>query len=259
LQRRCPHQVDGALTAGLQFLGRGNCDKARVLFDQVLSMDPSALRAEFGQAECAQRDAEPALALKRYCDVANSQFASSDFKTAAWERAGDIAWQQGTLSQATELYGQAQTATVDEDNLRQLDIKLAGLASPSELERAGVERFFFGAAHKGSFPLYTGSLLGTWVAGASPGLPNYLLGKQYVATSQWELAAAQLRRALEGTLMPRVRREALRSLLLASCASDDTSAATNAWRQLAIDPELTMAQRAGFSAIARRCGASSVN
>ncbi len=257
LQRRCPHQVDGAMTAGLSWLGKGNCNKALEQFEQVLRMDASALRAEFGRAECAERRRDPTSALRLYQGVAASPFAGSEFKTAAWERAGDVAWRDHDFTLARQLYLDAQKATVDEDNLRQLDIKLAALASPGEYERVSVEHFF-GPEHKGSFPLYTGNLLGEWVAREASGQASYLLGKQYLAASQWQLAATRLSDALKGNLQPRVRREALRSLLVAGCGANDRSTISRAWSELAGDPGLTKAQYEGFRALARRCGADHV-
>jgi hypothetical protein len=254
LHRRCPHQVDGALMTGLQWLGRGNCHKARALFEQVLTMDPSALRAEFGRAECEQRANNAQGALQAYEGIAASGFASSAFKTAAWERAGDIAWQQGMLERAAALYESAQATTVDEDNLRQLDIKLGALRHQRDDVRTGVERFFFGPRHQGAFPLYTGKLLGEWVGREPSGLASYLLGKQYLATSQWELAAEQFDLALRGALQPRVRREALRALLISSCATDNLASVSRAWQELSLDAELTAAQQRGYAAQARRCG-----
>jgi hypothetical protein len=149
--------------------------------------------------------------------------------------------------------------TLDEDNLRQLDIKVAALANPNDRERMGVERFFFGPEHRGSFPLYSGNLLGEWAATEPQGLPSYLLGKQYLAGAQWALAASHLRQSLKGNLQTRIRREALRTLLLAACATGDVPLTREAWRNLASDRELTTAQYAGFRAIARRCGAESSN
>lgn len=255
LQRPCPHQVDGTLTAGLTWLGRGNCDKALEAFDQVLAMDASALRAELGRAECAQRRDDWQAASLLYQKLAASGFASTYFKAAAWERAGDLAWQHSELRLATELYDKARTRTVDEDTLRQLDIKQYALESASEQERTAVARFFFGPQGQGTFPLYTGNLLGEWVAREASALASYLLGKQYAAANQWSFAITHLQQALRGELQPRVRREALRVVLLASCAVRDGALVQQSWRELASDRALTIAQYEGFHALARRCGA----
>lgn len=257
LQRRCPHQVDGALTTGLTWLGRGNCDKALEAFDQVLTMDASALRAELGRAECAQRQDDWQAASVMYRNLAASGFATTYFKAAAWERAGDVAWQQSDTRLATELYDKARTMTVDEDTLRQLDIKQQAVTGASEHERTAVARFFFGPQGQGSFPFYTGNLLGEWAAREDSAVARYLLGKQYAAANQWSLAARELQHALRGDLQPRVRREALRVLLVASCATRDEAPMQWAWRELASDRDLTVAQYEGFHALARRCGALS--
>lgn len=260
LARKCPYQVDESLSEGLGLVAGGECRDAREVLSDVLRMDPGAIRAEFGLGQCAQNEGDFESAKTRYLALATQPMAHSLVRAAAWEKLGDVEWQSGETAQADEHYEAARGLLVDEERLRQLDVKLAGLRSRDELEQRGVAAVFFGNGGKGPLPVHTGVRLGRWAQASQAPLALYLIGKQLWAAGDWSEAKALLARAAESDVLPvRIRREAWRGVLVTACAVGDDSAVERAETALFRDSEAPATARAAWGALARRCRVSAVS
>lgn len=254
LARKCPHQVDDSLTEGLGLVAGGECRDARRVLGDVLRMDPSAVRAEFGLGQCAHSDGDVESAKARFHTLATSPDAPSLIRAAAWERLADVEWQAGETVPAEEHYETARSLVLDEDRLRQLDVKLLGLRSQDELEQRGVAAVFFGSGGKGPLPVHTGVRLGRWAQETQAPLALYLIGKQLWAAAEWLEAKELLFRAATSDALPgRMRREAWRGVLITGCAIRDGAAVEGAEAALQQDTEAPRALQEAARALARRC------
>ncbi len=255
LARKCPYQVDAALAEGLGLVAVGECEDARDVLTKTLDMDSTAFRAEFGLGQCSQLEGGVDAAKARYRHVANHRAAPSIFQAVAWERLGDLEWQNGETGPARKHYMLAQNLLIEDERLRQLDVKLAGIDATDELEQRAVASVFFGEQGKGPLPIQTGFALGRWVQASDAPLGWYLLGKQFWAVGEWRRAQESLQRALEaGSLPPRVRREALRGVLVAACAQGNSAEVAQTAADLRADSTASEAAQAGWLAFATRCG-----
>ncbi len=256
LARKCPYQVDAALTEGLGLVAVGECKDARDLLTKTLDMDSTAFRAEFGLGQCSQLEGGVEAAKTRYRQVASHRAAPSVFQAVAWERLGDLEWQNGEPGPARKHYTLAQSLLIEEERLRQLDVKLAGLDATDELEQRAIMSVFFGEQGKGPLPIQTGFALGRWVQVSGAPLGWYLLGKQFWAIGEWRRAQESLQRALQGesALPPRVRREALRGVLVAACAQGNSGEVAQTAAVLRVDSTASEAALAAWHAVATRCG-----
>lgn len=254
MARRCPYQVDARLAEGLALVAGGECEDARPVLEGVLATDPSALRAELGLAQCQQSEGDARAALGRYVAMAADDRVHSLFRAAAVERAGDLEWQSGRLEEAKAHYRNAILMLIEEDRLRQLEVKLAGLESSDATVRRAVAGVFFGVAGKAPLPVLTGYRLGQWVQAQDAALGHYLMGKQLWAAGEWEPALAHLRRAANEPELPvRVRREATRGVLVAACALGDRASVVDAAGRLADDRGFPAGSKLAWQAFARRC------
>ena len=256
LARRCAHQVDSALSESHALVARGDPAVPQRL-QQVLAMDPTALRAELQLGTYYQLEGQLEAAVATFQKLAQNERAGTPLRATALERAGDAAWLQGRLPQADAQYAAAQALIVDDDRLRSLDVKRNAVTSRDEQQREAVRTLFFGRETRRSqpHPVLTGEALGRWAQATEASLADYLLGKQYLALAEWKLAGQAFNRALAGKLeLHRVRHEALRGLLVAGCAlgARDTVHAT--WGKLSREPKLSSARKAALANFARRCG-----
>lgn len=256
LQRRCAHQVDAALSASHALVARGDPDAPLVL-QQVLAMDPTALQAELELGRYYQIEDQLQIAEATYRGVAANVAASVLLRASALERVGDVVWLQGNLDAANRVYAEVQQLIVDEDWLRTLDVKRTAVSSPDPEERAALKALFFGTGtHAGrANPVLTGEVLGSWAKARGAALAHYLLGKQYLAASEWQLAHARFARAVEAGLeSARIRHEALRGLLVSACATESLEATREAWAALLEEEAFPHARKAALARFAKRCG-----
>jgi hypothetical protein len=100
--------------------------------------------------------------------------------------------------------------------------------------------------------------LGEWSAMAKDqGLADYLIGKNLYNRARWGQSKLRLVRALERNLvLPSVRREALRTLVFAACASGDRAAAERSLDEYLSDPGLSSARKSGMQRFALSCRSS---
>lgn len=254
LARKCPYKVDAELAQGLGLVGAGECAEAETILQAVLATDPQALRAELGLGQCFQVTGELAQAEQRFTNVATSKAANAIFRAAAFERLGDVAWQSGDRRLSREHYQRAQALVVEEERLRQLDVKLLALEAADPQAGHAVAAVFFGADGRGPLPMWSGLELGKWLQDSNAPLAHYLVGKQFMAVSKWSPALVHLRAAMSAPeLPPRVIREAVRSVLVAACAVRDRNGIDAAKMALSRDLGFPSGAGVAWRAFAERC------
>lgn len=254
LARKCPYKVDAALAQGLGLVVAGECGDAQTILEEVLALDPQALRAELGLGQCAQTNGAFAAARVRYGNVATSAHTNALFRAAALERLGDVAWQSAEHALASEHYSSARELLVEEERLRQLDVKMLALGAQDEQARRAVAAVFFGADGKGALAVSTGLELGRWLEASDAPLAHYLVGKQLWAVGKWGEALVHLRRAGGAAeLPPRVVREARRGTLIAACAVGDRNVVRETASWLAADEGFPAGAKVSWQAFAKRC------
>jgi tetratricopeptide (TPR) repeat protein len=254
--RRCPRQVDAATGEAGALLGSGDTAGARLRYERVLALDPGHLRARRALGTCSMREAN--------LDAAHAAFGSvaSDPRLTALQRAmgeedlGDLALARGNAPAARSAFAAVARVTLEEDALRNLDLKLA--ATTDRLKRAAIVNLLVGQPPHAPDWGAAAAQLGEWSA-ARPqdGTPDYILGRNFFLQGRWELAADYLDRSLTREFeLHRVRDEALRVRLLVACALEDVPSATRAFRRWERENTSSEARRAGTRSRARRCGVS---
>lgn len=253
LARKCPYKVDAALGEGLGLVAAGECADATRVLREVLALDPSALRAELGLGQCLQGRGAFDAARERFAEVANRPGVHALFRAAALERLGDVAWLARNLAEAEAHYQAAGELIVEEERLRQLDVKRLGVTAKDERAERAVASVFFARDGRGSAPVATGFELGQWVASSDAALGHYLLGKQLWGIADWAGAFVHLRQAARAPDLPaRVTREAWRGVLVAACALGDAAAVAEVNEAVSRRAAFASA-RPAWLALASRC------
>ncbi len=251
--RICPHVVDELFGAAGQAIGGGDPNQAESAYRQILRLDDRNLGARLGLGLCADRRGDSALALKRYSEIANDQALHWAERLSAQEARADILLRGGKVAEARALYAEIAGAFVDEDRLRQLEVKAAaelGIAQEATVN------LLIGTGEQGASWDVAAVKLGQWLEkGPNDGLPAFLLGKNLYHRGYPEAAAAYLDQALSREIkLPRVRKEALRVRLFMACAKGDRLRARALYAELAARNDLTSAQRESLARFAVRSG-----
>jgi len=121
--------------------------------------------------------------------------------------------------------------------------------------RQGIVELLIGNPRLGPDLFQASSTLGAWSAREEDlGLADYLIGKNLYTRGRWHAAMGYLERALSRNLPPiGVRREALRSSVLARCATGDRAGAALALAEYLADPGLSSARKNGMQRFAKSC------
>jgi hypothetical protein len=254
--RRCPHVVDALLgSAGFAFDGF-DVSKAESAYADALALDPSNFNARLGLAACVERAGPPAAAEARYRALAEDPGLTRVQRSAVLERLADRALLERRDAEATRLYIEAERYAFDEHRARTISVKR--LATSDERGRSALVALLLGDPWLGSDLPLAMSELGEWSAAVpEDGLADYLIGKNLYNRARWNDARVRLEEALaRNILLPSVRREALRTLVFAACASGTRQSAERALSQYFADPALSLARKNGMQRIASSCRSS---
>ena len=253
--RRCPHQVDEQLVAAQQALGRGDVERACSGFQAVLNLDEQNPGALFGLGRCQVRSGESEQAREFFLELAQRQGENPLRQAWAFEAAADEALRSGKVGEAIEGYQRVIQRVVNEDHLRQVDIKRYAASLPEDaLGRQAIVALLLGEAERGTDWAVSAALLGQWSqADQELGIAWYLLGINWLTRNHWELAAQALDQALERRLpLPRVEREAWRARMRAACLLGEPESLRRALTQyLRTNP--SRARRWGAERFVVRC------
>ena len=144
----------------------------------------------------------------------------------------------------------------DEHRARTIAVKR--LAASDEPGRPALIALLLGDPWLGSDLPLAMSELGEWSAAVpEDGLADYLIGKNLYNRARWNDARVRLEEALaRNVALPSVRREALRTLVFAACASGTRPSAERALSEYLADPALSLARKNGMQRIASSCRSS---
>lgn len=252
--RVCPRRIDRDLDEAEQLLASGNVRGARDALRDLLKLDRDNARAKLLLGSCDIRAGELEAALKRYAELSRDPKLSALEKAAALEARGDVALMAGDGELAAHAYAEVARITADEDRRRTLDVKRrAGEVSYGE----AIRTLLIGDPVLGPSWDEAAPALGAASVGSSDGLPAYLIGRHLWLSGRTEAALEYLDRALAAPeLLPRVRREALRLRVVATCSEPHfaRAPAADALRRLREDPGAPAAKKEATVRLAARCG-----
>ncbi|MFO0757079.1 MAG: hypothetical protein U0359_11355 [Byssovorax sp.] len=282
--RRCPHVVDGCREQAERLRSQGDEEGAIARYRQALALDPNDKTLDIAIAKARIRMGqvdEGTLAIET---IAASPEVPRFLRDRALEELGDLDLSAGRGESAIARYREVMERTVDEDQLRTLDIKI--LAAQDGRVRPAVVALLLGVRGRAPDKVLAAELLGAWAATlpdrasktgdfvpdtapilprvAEPpvvlddGLPLYLLGRQMVNAGHYEEAADRLDRAIaRGFSLARVRVEAHRLRLVTACALGDAAGAVRSYRVYASLPGVGEARRGAARSLLGRCAGKS--
>lgn len=254
--RACPHEVDACLGDADALLGAGDVDAAERRFREAVVLDPTSGGARLGLAAVAAVRRDDTLATQELEAIVADVGLPAGSRDQALEQLGDRALAASRGEEAEARYAAMAARTTDEDRLRTLDVKRAAAGSP--LGREAVVALLIGTPRRGPDRFRAAELLGAWSATTpGDGLPEYLLGRQYFGSGDFDEAALRLERALERSItLPRVLAEARRLAAVVAVGRGDVDGATRHALAYAALPFVAEARKAALSDLVRRGGAS---
>jgi len=251
--RRCPHVVDALIGKAASAFEGFDVGSAEAAYAAALALDPSNFNARLGVAACAERDAPATEADGRYRELASDPSLTRVQRSSVLERLADRALLERRDAEAASLYIEAEKYAFDEHRARTIAVKR--LALTDERGRSALVALLLGDVQLGSDLPLAMAELGEWSALApDSGLADYLIGKNLYNRARWGDARARLERAVERNVaLASVRREALRTLVFAACASGARDAAERALSEYLADPALSSARKNGMQRFAPSC------
>jgi tetratricopeptide (TPR) repeat protein len=256
--RRCPHVVDACKGKAERLRGAGDYEGALAIYGDVLTLDPHDDGVRVSMAAARIRDGhldEGKAALEQ---IAEAKETPRHVRDRAVEELGDLALATGRGDEAVQRYRELMARTIDEDQLRNLEVKIA--AATDDRLRPALVALLVGTPARGPDRTLALELLGGLEAALpDEGLPPYLLARQYANAGQYEDAAARLDRALGAAIhIARVRVEAERLRLVTACALGDHDGAVRWLTRYAAHPEVSTARREGARSLVERCTGAAI-
>jgi formylglycine-generating enzyme required for sulfatase activity len=256
--RRCPHDVDQLAQRGGAALAGWDIRGARDAYQELLTLDPHHLGARLDLGACALRSEGGERSAEYFQELAMEPELHATERTAVLSRWADVELQRGNGELADHLFDEVAEGIVDEDDLRQLDVKrfaARAVTSGDVLAYEAIKALLLGDASLGQDWAVASAKLAQWSeTEPEQGIADYLLGRNFWNTGRWEDAAFRLDRALQREIeLPRVKAEAVRTRLLVACAQQDMSRLAELFtdsRQLS----MPMARREGVARFVARCG-----
>jgi tetratricopeptide (TPR) repeat protein len=251
--RRCPHVVDACSAQASRLLGAGDEEGAMEAYDQVLALDPHAEGTRVSVARALVRAGKIDEGTRALQTIAGDAAMGRHTRDRAIEDLADLALAAGRGDEAAARYREVMARTVDEDQLRTLDVKIAAAGDPRI--RPAVVALLVGTPTRGPDRTLALELLGGVSERLSgEDLPFYLLARQYVNAGQYEDARERLDRALaapEG--IHRVRLETERLRLVVACALGDRAGAPGFFARYVAHTEIGEGRREATRALLERC------
>ncbi|UQA58164.1 tetratricopeptide repeat protein [Polyangium aurulentum] len=251
--RRCPHVVDACRKMAEEQRARGDEEGAIESYRALLALDPGDPSARVAIARSLVRAGRPAEGRAELEAVLAEERFPRHVRDRALEELGDIALAEGDSERAIVHYREVMSRTVDEDQLRTLEVKIEGAREPRA--RPAILALLIGDKDRGPDKVRAAELLGAWAATSEDeGLPDYLLARHYASAGDFERAAARLDLALGQPLaIGRVAAEAERLRLVSACALGDASTAERMLAAYTRRPEVSTARREAALSLYARC------
>jgi tetratricopeptide (TPR) repeat protein len=251
--RTCPRTIDSCKNAGDRLHNGGDEAGAIAKYDEVLRLDPHDGSAPISIARALIAEGRVDEGLAALARIADGEGPRRDGRDRALEELGDQSLAIDRGDDAVRRYEAVAARTVNEDQLRTIDVKIAAAKDPRA--RPAVVALLIGTHGRGPDKTLATERLAAWSA-ADPGdgLPLYLIGRQYFSAGQFEEAADRLDRALAGRIdVPRVAVEAERLRMITACGLSDRDGAAAHFQRYAASPGVSDARRLAAAAFVRRC------
>ncbi|MFO0590918.1 MAG: hypothetical protein U0441_25470 [Polyangiaceae bacterium] len=253
--RRCPHQVD--LCKGRAEALRSGGDEIGALseYATVRRLDPGdqMVRVQIARTKI-RAGGDVAAGSEELRAILADRSIPQHVRDRALEDLADLALSPGGDGAfAAASFRELMSRTVDEDQLRTLEVK--AMAAETPLARDAVFYFLVGPPGHGQEKMRAGESFGLWEREApEDGTPHYLLARYFVVQTEYREALRRLDLALARKLpTARVEVEAWRLRIVASCAVGDPNAARSAYDAYRSRPGVPKARRDAMAALIERC------
>jgi tetratricopeptide (TPR) repeat protein len=261
--RRCPHVVDACRAQADRLRNAGDYQGAVTGYEQVLGLDPHDEGSRLAIARARLREGRAEEAEGALARLSKDTAVPRHIRDRALEDLADLALLDGHGGEAATQYRELMTRTLDEDALRNFEVKIA--AADDEGLRAAVVALLIGQRTRGPDRSMAMELLGQVAAAPlsrdpsanDQGLAFYLLGRQYLNAGQYDEAEKRIDRALALPIpSARVRLEAVRLRMLIACATGDAASASRFFAEYAAHPGLSASRRGAARVLVERCTGS---
>src|SRR5690606_31920437 len=112
-------------------------ERARTSAREAIELDPTQVDLELQMARCAWHAGDPERSEKELSTLAADEVRyEPSARRAAWDFAGDIAWQRGDAKTARSAFEEARKLTFDRDGIRQLEVKMWAIGRGDTQEQA---------------------------------------------------------------------------------------------------------------------------
>jgi hypothetical protein len=252
-QRRCPHVVDACKHQADADKSSGDWEHARATYQRIRTLDPGDHASRIQIAMTHVRAGDLAAGREALQQIASDETVPRHVRDDAIEQLADLALAGGDFASATAAYADLATRTVDESELRTLDVKRA--AAPDLQMREAIVALLVGEGGRAPDKVRAAELLGAWGAAApNDGLPHYLLARLAWSAGDRARAARSLDRALGASLsLPRVQAEAERMRMVAACALGEHDMARRMFAAYTARPSVGPTRASAARELVMRC------
>jgi len=251
--RRCPRVVDACREEADVWLAQGDAARAveRLLEARALEPKNPSLAIDLAEASLGLLDLERSMGLLQ------AIVDQTDLPTTTRDRArvslADRALLAGDEQAAIAAYDDVLPRTFDEARARSIELRRL-VARDEPMRRIVLTNQGAAKRPRGASSLMASALTRLALDRPDDPLPPYLLGRQLFEADQYAAAIEQLELATKrGLATPRLRAEALRNLVVATCALGQGSAARERLERARNDGSLRPARLDTLERLVGRC------
>lgn len=226
-EKRCPHAVERDADV-VESLCRFDAVGAEKAAEDALRLDASRVDLEVVLPGCALAAGDAANADRRASALLGRSDVPPWSRRDLWVTRADAAWRSGDVEAARRHYTEALGVSGATSGRRPIEVKSWALDQSVEV-RDAVRELLTGPEEKGGAGR-AAFLLGAWLERAPEDpMALYLVGKNLLSERMPRAALPLLKRAALAQLpIESVKREALRSWLVAACESEQRAEAEQA-------------------------------
>jgi hypothetical protein len=253
--RRCPHVVDGCKEKADRLKNSGDLVGALQQLDAALSLDPGDFPLELAKARALFRAGNVDDARAALEKLIADEKLRAVYRDRAREELADELLAEDDDARALPLFQESLEHAIDEDQLRTLDVKMGAAKEPRE--RRAIVAQLIGFPGRGMDRVLAAELLGAWAQAApTDGLPQYLLGRHFYNSGNFEEAKDRLDKALGARITSaRVQIEAERLRVVVACALGDLAGAER-WQAVYAAHPISAARAESARRFVERCKAA---
>ena len=257
--RKCPRVVDACRGRAGDLEEAGDLVGALAETERALAVDPDHVGLKIDRAETLLFGSTPGDAVGALTQISQDEHVPRHTRDRALRVLGDYALYKGDVDDARKAYEELLTRTIDADDIRTLQVKLA--ACKDEGMRPAIALLLVGPPGRKADRLASTEILGALdKERPSEGLAPYLLARGRLDVGDFEAAAVRLDRALTRKLdVPCVRMEALRLRINVACGLGDSAGATRWLGEYAKEPGVSPTRYATSRRLVARCAAVAID